>query len=269
MNQMWVSLSAYGGVTTGNALATLWAAGVRQVELAIGPKPSPDSLEVLQHYHQQGMQYRAHHAFVWDGQRSFNLAHKFDAHYFERLTNWLVAMDIRAYSVHAGSYARSNSPDAAYACFLKNVAQLGQLCRDRGIQFGVETMYPTPSEEAQQYLLQNETQVAQFLEDMPDIALVVDMAHLNIWRTPTISEKLQILQTAHDRILEIHISDNDGYRDTHSTIGDRTWWIPYIPLFPAHTPLVLESRMNHQSAEQVQKQIDTVQSMVAALPAKK
>jgi sugar phosphate isomerase/epimerase len=260
MNQVWVSLSAYGGVTTGEALATLWAAGVRQVELAIGMKPSPDTLEVLRQYQQQGMQYRAHHAFVWKGHRSFNLAHKFDARYFERLTNWLVTMDIRAYSVHAGSYSRLDHPSAAYACFLENVAQLGQLCRDRGIQFGVETMYPTPSEEAHQYLLQNQIQVEQFLQDVPDIDLVVDMAHLNIWRTPTLSEKLQVLQIAQNRILEIHISDNDGYRDTHTSIGDRTWWIPYITTFPIHVPIVLESRMNHQSAEKVQQQIETVQS---------
>jgi hypothetical protein len=55
MNQVWVSLSAYRGVTTGEALATLWAASVRQVELAIGTKPSPDTLEVLRQYRQQGM----------------------------------------------------------------------------------------------------------------------------------------------------------------------------------------------------------------------
>ncbi|MBD3886907.1 hypothetical protein IFO70_35340 [Phormidium tenue FACHB-886] len=68
------------------------------------------------------MQYRAHQAFVWDGQRSFALAQNFDARYFERLTNWLVMMGITAYSVHAGCYARSDHPDAAYACFLENGA---------------------------------------------------------------------------------------------------------------------------------------------------
>ncbi|MBD3886908.1 hypothetical protein IFO70_35345 [Phormidium tenue FACHB-886] len=52
MNQVWVSLSAYGSVMTGEALATLWAAGVRQVELAIGTKASPDTLDVLRQYRQ-------------------------------------------------------------------------------------------------------------------------------------------------------------------------------------------------------------------------
>lgn len=66
-------------MTTREALATLWADGVRQVELAIGVKPSPDTVEVLRHYQQQGMQYRGHHALVWQEHRSSNLAHTFDA----------------------------------------------------------------------------------------------------------------------------------------------------------------------------------------------
>ena len=35
MNPLWVSLSTYGGVATAEALAVLWVAGVRYVELAI------------------------------------------------------------------------------------------------------------------------------------------------------------------------------------------------------------------------------------------
>ncbi len=142
MNPLWVSLSTYGGGTTAEALAVLWAAGVRQVELAIGVKPSPDTGEVLRHYQHQGMQYRAHHGVVWEEARSFNLAGSFDVGYFERLTDWLVTMDITAYSVHAGSYRSGDSPPAAYDRFLHQVVQLEQLCSDRGIRLGVETMYP-------------------------------------------------------------------------------------------------------------------------------
>ena len=64
MNSLWVSLSTYGGVTTREALDVFWAAGIRHVELAIGVKPSSDTVDVLRHYQQQGMQYRAHHALV-------------------------------------------------------------------------------------------------------------------------------------------------------------------------------------------------------------
>jgi sugar phosphate isomerase/epimerase len=263
MNPLWVSLSAYGGVTTGEALAVLWAAGIRQVELAIGVKPSPDTVAVLQHYQQQGMRYRAHHAFVWEGQRSFNLAHHFDVHYFERLTDWLMKMGITAYSIHAGSYSPAEHPDAAYDCFVDHAEQLGYLCRDRGIRFGVETMYPAPSENGHQYLLQNSLQVKQLLQDLPNVDLVLDMAHLNIWKTATILEKLQWLELAKNRLLEIHISDNDGYQDSHRTISDRTWWLPYSAMFPPDVAIILESRMNHQSANQLQQQIKAVQSRLS------
>jgi sugar phosphate isomerase/epimerase len=274
MNPLWVSLSAYGGVTTLQALSVLWAAGIRQVELAIGVKPSPDTVEVLRHYQQQGMQYRAHHAFVWIGQRSFNLAQSFDASYFERLTDWLVTMDITAYSVHAGSFSPSDEPKAAYARFLQNVEQLGQLCSDRGIRLGVETMYPPELDSTSQYLLQNTAQVKQLLQDLPHIELVVDMAHLNIWKKETIPEKLQLLELVCDRhlsggalkgnrLLEIHISDNDSYRDSHTAITERTWWIPYAAMFPPLVPLVLESRMNRQSALAVRQQIEVTQSLLS------
>ena len=282
MNPLWVSLSAYGGVTTLQALSVLWAAGIRQVELAIGVKPSPDTVEVLRHYQQQGMQYRAHHAFVWIGQRSFNLAQSFDASYFERLTDWLVTMDITAYSVHAGSFSPSDDPKAAYARFLQNVEQLGQLCSDRGIRLGVETMYPPELDSTSQYLLQNTAQVEQLLQDLPHVELEVDMAHLNIWKKETIPEKLQLLELACDsdsealaslrgsalpptaaRLLEIHISDNDSYRDSHTAISDRTWWVPYAATFPPLVPLVLESRMNRQSALAVRQQIEVTQSLLS------
>lgn len=264
MNPLWVSLSAYGGVTTQDALSVLWAAGVRQVELAIGVKPSPDTVEVLRHYQQLGMQYRAHHAFVWIGQRSFNLAQSFDASYFERLTDWLVTMDITAYSVHAGSFSPSDDPKAAYARFLQNVEQLGQLCRARSIRLGVETMYPPQEDSTSQYLLQNTAQVKQLLQDLPHIELVVDMAHLNIWKKETIPEKLQLLELASERLLEIHISDNDSERDSHTAITERTWWVPYAATFPALIPIVLESRMNRQSALAVQQQVEVAQSLLSA-----
>ena len=263
MNPLWVSLSAYGGVTTLQALSVFWAAGIRQVELAIGVKPSPDTVEVLRHYQQQGMQYRAHHAFVWIGQRAFNLAQSFDASYFERLTDWLVTMDITAYSVHAGSFSPSDEPKAAYARFLQNVEQLAHLCSDRGIRLGVETMYPPELDSTSQYLLQNTAQVKQLLQDLPNIELVVDMAHLNIWKKETIPEKLQLLELVCNRLLEIHISDNDSYRDSHTAISDRTWWVPYAATFPPNVPLVLESRMNRQSALAVRQQVEVTQSLLS------
>jgi hypothetical protein len=71
--------------------------------------------------------------------------------------------------------------------------------------------------------------------------------------------------TQHSRLLEIHISDNDGYRDSHTAITDRTWWLPYARTFPADVAIVLESRMNCQSVQQVQHQVEAVQALVSTI----
>jgi len=261
MTAIWTSLSTVGGITTRGALAQLWEAGVRSVELAIGVKPSPDTIEVLQHYQSEGMQYRAHHAIVWAEHRPFNLAHRFDAEYFERLTDWMTEMRITAYSVHAGRAAIDEHRSAAYDRFLQHLSHLNRLCSERGICLAVETMYPDRLNPTQQYFLQNLVEVEQFLQDLPTIDLVIDLAHLHLWQTETIAQKLQLFELAVDRLLEIHISDNDGLRDLHTSITEATWWIPYIAQFPAQVPIVLESRMNDQTADQIQHQLATVATL--------
>jgi sugar phosphate isomerase/epimerase len=158
-----------------------WQAGIRQVELAIGPKPDADAAIAIQEFQQHGIAYRAHHAFVWEATHCpFNLASRFDRVYFARLTDWLASLGITAYSVHAGSYPTKSDKSAAYARFVENVHQLNSLCRTRGITLGVEKMYVMPPDAPNQNLLDNAEQVAQFSFDASDVKLVIDMAHLNI-----------------------------------------------------------------------------------------
>ena len=259
MRELWVSLSTYGGVPTRTALETLWTAGIRHVELAIGVKPSADTVEVLQEYGRRGIQYRAHHAIVWQERRSFNLAEQFDRSYFERLTDWMAAMNITAYSVHPGSVSTHQSNSINF--WLDHLEQLAQLCHDRRIRFGVETMYPSLFDHTRRELLRSRTEIEQFLNLMPGVELVVDMAHLNLWHDCSTEEKLHLFQLARDRILEIHISDNDGLRDTHTAINEKTWWVSHIANFPSDVPIVLESRMNHQGVEQVRQRVQQTQAL--------
>ena len=81
MIDLWVSLSIYGGISTRQILATFEQAGIRSVELAIGPKLDPDTVQAIFDYQERGFRYRAHHAFVWgDRHWAFNLA--------DRLVDW-------------------------------------------------------------------------------------------------------------------------------------------------------------------------------------
>jgi sugar phosphate isomerase/epimerase len=263
MIDLYLSLSAYGGVTTREALTVFWNAGVRHVELAIGPKPDVDASIAIREFGQV-ITYRAHHAFVWgDCHRPFNLARTVDWDYFQHLLTWLATMGIQAYSVHGGSYP-IHGDEYKLVCdrFLNNIHRLEQLCQEWGITLGVETMYPALPTSPIQNLLNNSQEVTNFLRDAASVKLVIDLAHLNIWHHDNWEQKLQWLKLPPEKILEIHISDNDGFRDIHSRITSKTWWISAVK-FPTGVPIVLESRLQGLSAGEIREECGRVRELLS------
>jgi hypothetical protein len=71
----------------------------------------------------------------------------------------------------------------------------------------------------------------------------------------------QWLRLPVDKLLEIHISDNDGRQDIHSRITDNTWWLSQITNFPKGIPLVLESRLNRLPVSVVQQEYDRIAAL--------
>ncbi len=261
---IYLSLSAYGKVSTREALTVFWSAGIRHVELAIGPRPDTDAMQAIQDFRQEGMVYRAHHAFVFcDRHHPFNLAQQQDWNYFEVLTDCLASLGITAYSVHGGSFPTRSDRTKAYAKFLENVQCLHKLCQGRGIVLGVETMYPTLPSSGKENLLDNAEEVAQFCQDAPDIKIVLDLAHLNIWHHHSEQAKLQWLKLPPEKLLEIHISDNDGRQDIHSRITQKTWWVSQIAQFPNKVPIVLESRLNRLPVSGVQQEYNAIAALIS------
>lgn len=261
--ELYLSLSAYGGVSTREALTVFWEAGIQYVELAIGPRPDTDAAQAIEEFRQLGMVYRAHHAFIWsDRHYPFNLAQPQDWEYFERLTDYLASTRITAYSVHGGNFLKTTERTQAYATFLENIHYLHQLCLTQGITLGVETMYPTLPSIAVENLLDNASEVAHFRQDAPQVKIVVDLAHLNIWHNKSTIAVEQWLGLPSERLLEIHISDNDGRQDIHSRITSNTWWVSHITQFPAGVPIVLESRLNRLPVSVVQQEYERIAALI-------
>ena len=98
------------------------------------------------------------------------------------------------------------------------------------------------------------------MRDLPALKLVVDLAHLNLWPDPTATQKLSLLQQP-ERLLEIHLSDNDGRRDSHTIITAQTWWVPFVNCLPA-VPLVLESRMSACTVEALREEYRPVMNLL-------
>ncbi|MBD2364863.1 TIM barrel protein [Anabaena minutissima FACHB-250] len=260
--ELYLSLSVYGGVSTREALTIFWNAGIRHTELAIGPKPDADATQAIEDFRQMGMVYRAHHAFVWrERHYPFNLAQPQDWKYFEHLTDYLASIGITAYSVHGGNFSKTTERAKAYTTFVENIDYLYQLCIKRDIVLGVETMYPTHPISSVENLLDNATELAQFCQDVPQIKIVIDLAHLNIWHHKNEVMLNQWLGLPLERLLEIHISDNDGRQDIHSRITDNTWWLSQITNFPKGIPLVLESRLNRLPVSVVKQEYERIAAL--------
>jgi sugar phosphate isomerase/epimerase len=259
MGTIYLSLSACGGISTRQALADITAAGIKHVELAIGVKPDSDAAAAIAEYRASGTIFRAHHAFIWEPiHHPFNLAKKLDRDYFQRKIEWLAKMSVTAYSVHPGSY--TDFPEAAWDLFLTNLAWLRTQCSSHNIELGVETMYPIRNEN-RRYFLDDLNSIDRLHKILPDLKWVLDLAHLNLWR----EHRLEVLELLGDRLLEIHISDNDGRRDLHTVISEKTWWLPYLEILPTSVPYVLETRLTpirsgHSIAIEYQRVVELIEN---------
>jgi sugar phosphate isomerase/epimerase len=163
-------------------------------------------------------------------------------------------MSVTAYSVHPGSY--TDQPEAAWEIFLTNLEWLKTVCLSHKIELGIETMYPIYNEN-RRYFLDNLDSIDRLKVVFPDLKWVLDLAHLNLWR----SGRLEAINLLKDRLLEIHLSDNDGRRDLHTAISEKTWWLPHLEILPASVPYVLETRLGsirsfHSIANEYQRVVN-------------
>jgi sugar phosphate isomerase/epimerase len=257
---MYLSLSSYGGVTTRQALETIAAAGIHNVELAIGVRPDPGITATIHDFQHQGMVFRAHHAFLWESSHCpFNLSRPINHGYFERMVRWLATCGIDAYSVHPGSYGRERT--AAWQQLLHNLQWLQHLCQQQGIVLAVETMYPG----RENNFLGSLSEIIELRQQLPTLQWVLDLSHLNLWPTEQFADRLETIERLASHLLEIHISDNDGLQDRHGAITDRTWWLPWRHLWPSTVPYVLETRLNRQSPAMLRKEYQRIERCLSKI----
>jgi hypothetical protein len=137
-------------------------------------------------------------------------------------------------------------------------------CLSHKIELGVETMYPTYNEN-RRYFLDDLDSIKRLKAIFPDLKWVLDLAHLNLWRLPdgtlARSGRLEAIDLIKDRLLEIHLSDNDGRRDLHTAISEKTWWLPHLEILPVSIPYVLETRLGsirsfHSIANEYQRVVN-------------
>jgi len=68
----------------------------------------------------------------------------------------------------------------------------------------------------------------------------------------------------YDRIVEVHVSSNDGRRDLHGVVDNATWGLDWaVARSCSGVPLVLESRLHRQSFDERRRTVDLISTAMS------
>lgn len=149
------------------------------------------------------------------------------------------------YGIHAGylsdSYADKNgnfifeNKDIGYLKSLENsvnfINEIIDNARKKKVKVLLENLFPFNNKEKSLFCTFN--QINDLIKELPhDIGILLDLGHLqitcNYFSLDKNKELDKILNMFGDRIYEIHISENDGIKDSHKVIKNNSWQINAI-----------------------------------------
>lgn len=134
--------------------------------------------------------------------------------WFQKLAEVSNALGSPAYTLHAGERASG-------ATLPQLQRQLHTLCDLFGIPVGVEALYPSGKGK---WLLDTWDDHRWLLDS--GCYYAIDLSHLNIVRRKSRYLDIGLVKDllCSPNALEIHISDNDGFRDSHLPLTEPPWW---------------------------------------------
>ena len=134
------------------------------------------------------------------------------------------------YSLH--SAAGKNTTSAK-----KQIERCQQLEQEAGVPVAIEGLYPGVTN-----VFSSWGDYALLLEN--DVRFAVDLSHLNIVREKggLPPEGLVEALLANKNCIEIHLSGNDGQRDSHKTVEEGTWWLDLLNQANPHAVIFYEGR---------------------------
>jgi hypothetical protein len=153
--------------------------------------------------------------------------------WFSQAAYLSILLEAPVYTAHAGM--RSN---ASLQEMLENVRRATDLF---SCPVGVEGHFPSPGDK---YLLSSWGEWREVFDS--GLPYVMDMSHFKLLAAKSKQVDLCLLteMVASDRCLEIHLSDNDGDRDTHDVCEEPPWWIGLLE--HAHEGATIFSEANHR-----------------------
>lgn len=256
-----------------NVLDTLVEAGISNIELSGGTKHCDDLLSKLKVYKEKhNLNFLVHNYFpppeddfVLNIASSDETLRKKNVDFVKQSIEFAHGLEVGSYTLHAGYrkvfvpvkdrdyFVPEDSPDidagAAAEIMYRSVLEIKETADRCGVRFGIENLFPIDSS-PDSSLLCTPQDIFRFLDDFADceqIGLLLDLGHLYISSNHFGFDKddfiKDLLYKYECKIFGIHLSGNDGKRDTHSMLFPDSWQIKAVKRFAeGNMPVTMESR---------------------------
>lgn len=149
------------------------------------------------------------------------------------------------YGIHAGYLSRADAQDdgtfqfdnamSSYADALDRaivfIHEVAPKFDARNVHFLVENLFPSPKK--RHSLFCSIEEIKEFMDQAPkSIGVLLDLGHLNVSSTIMGFDRNQFideyLTLFADRLIEVHISENEGFKDEHLAVRKDSWQLDAV-----------------------------------------
>jgi len=156
--------------------------------------------------------------------------------------------------------------DTALTTFRESVRELSRFATDRGVTLLLENNVVTATQaaagRADTLLLTSPRECRQFLDDLadPTVGLLLDVAHARVAATALGFDPAAFFTVCAPHIRGLHLSDNDGQRDSNQPFTADAWFAPALRDL-RDCPMVIEVYRLDQNARAAQ--LTTLRTLLA------
>lgn len=242
-------------------------AGIRSIELSSGMDYEPDMAALLSGGRHQGLRYLVHNYFPVPPKDPFvlNLASARRNVRDRSIEHCRASIELSRqlgaafYSVHAG-FAFDVAPeelgrclrpqallpiDEAYRLFVDSVHQLTEHATKHGIQLAVENHVLSARNvldgKNKMLLMVMAEDLLRLADDIrsPNLGFLVDVGHLAVSARTMGFPPAEFLNAVGEKVIALHLSDNDGLADQNLPFDSGAWFIPALDRL-RHATMILE-----------------------------
>ena len=245
------------------------------LELSSSARHTPDMMDILRPAMQQ-VRFLVHNyfpapadPFVLNLASGDSALHQRSIEHCKRAIDLCTELGSPFYSVHAGfafhlepgdlgkpevqgklDNSRYFGREDAYQRFVVTVKELGEYARSKNtdllIENNVVAVENLVNNNVSPLLLTTPAEISRFFHDLGDhsVRLLLDVAHAKVSARTFGIKPEDYFEQLSPHIEALHLSDNDGLRDSNKPYNENSWFIPFLGRFKSKTFVIEAYRLS-------------------------